>query len=64
MEDTILNEIGKKGADEVVQEVQELSLRFFVNQDVVLVIYLRGMKKYEKLLNEYLKARKQSKQKE
>jgi len=64
MDDAILKEIGNKGANEVVQEVKELSLKFFVNPDVVLIIYMTGMKKYEKLLNEYLKARKQSKQKE
>ena len=64
MEDIALKRISKKGVEDIEKEIKELSLKFFVNPDVVLIIYMSGMHMYQKLFDEYLQARKQSKQKE
>ena len=67
MDDIIFNvekAIAKKGADEMLKEVYDLAEKYFIHPDVVLDIYMKGVNAYEKVLNEYLKVRKELKQKQ
>ena len=51
--------IAKKGADIMLKEVYDLAEKYGIHPDVALDIYTHGFETYEKILNEYLKARKQ-----
>jgi len=52
--------IAWKGANTMIKEVYDLAEKYAIHPDIVLDIYTHGFETYEKILNEYLKARKQN----